>query len=91
MIFEFSKQVVFFAIFCHLGVLPPLGKTSMAPSPFLGPNPLPEKSLVQSGTLTLIWGTLVVCEQFEPFFMTEFVKISKISLQPLSTVGEANS
>ena len=60
-------------------------------APSLDPTPCQKKSLVQSGTLTLIWGTSVVREQFEPFFMTEFVEISKISLQPLSTVGEANS
>ena len=60
MIFEFSKKVDFFAIFGHLGVVPPpfkrvavlngaLGKTSMAPSPFLGPNHLPEKKLGSIG------------------------------------------
>ena len=51
MIFGLSKQDVFFAIFGHLGVFTPLGKTSMAPSPFLGPNPLPEKKLGSIGDI----------------------------------------
>ena len=62
MIFEFSKKVDFFAIFGHLGVFPPpfkrvavlngaLRKTSTAPSPFLGPNLLPEKKLGSIGDI----------------------------------------
>ena len=71
MIFEFSKKVDFFAIFGHLGVVPPpfkrvavlngaLGKTSMTPSPFLGPNPLPEKKLGSIGDIDPDLGHLSV-------------------------------